>query len=416
MDTESLGKFYQNLPFERRFVPDDQPAAYRERTKINSWGIDERAVLTEAETWLEKTAPGPFFLQFLTSSTHHPYSVPADERGPFPQDDSRINRYKNALHFLDAVLGRLFQTLAERGLRDNTLIFIVGDHGEAFGDLHDTNFTHKNHIYDENIRNFLVMIDPGRSDGPLFDRRIASLGDVAPTILSRAGTETDLFRGESLLAADYREKIVYFHKNAQPEKWGLRDGRWKFIAEKIGGRHPELYDMNADPDEQHSVAATHPDMVKEYGQLCAQWFVDMNDEYTSYLRGFAKAGGVRMSAADLQSYGPKKLVFGSLTPDGKFVELKTINPAEDMQALTFGVPFPDKTAITYEWTSPTSEVRRFNFTYDPDWSKVQVFHAAPGPMVEGRWQLRLLQGERELLRGHFTVDAHAPVLKSRRFR
>jgi arylsulfatase len=48
-------------------------------------------------------------------------------------------------------------------------------------------------------------------------------------------------------------------------KRGIRDGQWKFIRCMDPGVYPrtedELYDLRADPDEQHNVAAEHPDVV-----------------------------------------------------------------------------------------------------------------------------------------------------------
>jgi arylsulfatase len=46
----------------------------------------------------------------------------------------------------------------------------------------------------------------------------------------------------------------------------MRDGKWKLVSKHSGGW--ELYDMEADRPEQHSLAAKEPDRVRE---MSAQW-------------------------------------------------------------------------------------------------------------------------------------------------
>jgi arylsulfatase A-like enzyme len=51
---------------------------------------------------------------------------------PSPAKPAAVNRYLNILLDEDRQLGRLFQALHDRGLADDTLVVITGDHGEGF--------------------------------------------------------------------------------------------------------------------------------------------------------------------------------------------------------------------------------------------------------------------------------------------
>src|SRR4030095_9069204 len=93
--------------------------------------------------------------------------------------------------------GVLLDGLRARGLDRSTLIVVVADHGERFGQ-HRGIFVHTLAIYDENVRVPMFIAAPGLS---LSRRvwRIASLIDVAPTIADLLGVEPPRGQGESLL-------------------------------------------------------------------------------------------------------------------------------------------------------------------------------------------------------------------------
>jgi arylsulfatase A-like enzyme len=65
---------------------------------------------------------------------------------------------------------------------------------------------------------------------------------------------------------------------ASPEKWVLRDGKWKYISE-MRDDFPELYDLSRDPDEMNNVASEHPDMIARYRLLCRRWLLAKTADY-----------------------------------------------------------------------------------------------------------------------------------------
>ena len=94
------------------------------------------------------------------------------------------------MFYTDSIIESLVVKLEENNLAKDTLIFIVGDHGEAFGNIHKSNFIHKNYLYEENIRNYLMIIDLEIKITPLSSRRRGFVADVMPTILDYfAGNE-----------------------------------------------------------------------------------------------------------------------------------------------------------------------------------------------------------------------------------
>ena len=70
----------------------------------------------------------PFFLATITASTHHPYHIPLSHPEVKALADQK-DQYIPALRYVDAELERMFENLRSEHLLDNTVVFILGDHG-----------------------------------------------------------------------------------------------------------------------------------------------------------------------------------------------------------------------------------------------------------------------------------------------
>ncbi|MGH7165498.1 MAG: LTA synthase family protein, partial [Nitrospiraceae bacterium] len=79
-----------------------------------------------------RKAGQPFFLTTLTVGMHHPYTVPTSH--PEVRVLQRhADRYVAALRYLDLEFERFFTGLQRDGLLENTVVFILGDHGRHHG-------------------------------------------------------------------------------------------------------------------------------------------------------------------------------------------------------------------------------------------------------------------------------------------
>ncbi|WP_189587385.1 sulfatase-like hydrolase/transferase, partial [Mesorhizobium sp. M8A.F.Ca.ET.208.01.1.1] len=72
-------------------------------------------------------------------------------------DDEKFNAYLNALKVGDTALGEILESLKQSGKLDSTLVVILGDHGEAFGEHGD--YVHATALYDENVHIPLIMVN-----------------------------------------------------------------------------------------------------------------------------------------------------------------------------------------------------------------------------------------------------------------
>ena len=344
---------------------------------LNSWGAREEFTMKQIEPWLEANRSGPFLLAYMNAATHHPYSVPRGFAQPNGIATARA-RYLNSVHYTDAVIGQLIAMLKARGLYENTIIAVTGDHGEAFGE-HPGNFTHKNAIYDENVRCFLLLAHPALG-GTTLNSRVASSGDIYPTLAALAAQSVKT-PGIDLLTRDFPARAVSFMKNAFPEQWGRRDGRWKFI-ETIRERQAELYDLTADPTEQRNLAAAHPDLVARFSAQSERWYLRSDAECTSQFVGYTPPDWQR---ANFRTYGPKFLNIVGTPPAAESVWVA------DSKEHTFALI----------WQAPDGTRHRAEQKLGAGNFRVTTPCPAPLPLAPGEWTVILEEAGQELLRTTF---------------
>ena len=232
----------------------------------SSFGVDEPSTVARILSWIDGLPRGQrFMVTYLPIAGHHPYETP--ERGPFP-DREEIGRYRNALLYGDASLGTLAQGLVDRGLAENTLWIVFGDHGEAFGQ-HEGNYGHTFFVYDENVRVPFVIAAPGLMHNQVRVRKVVSLVDTAPTILDLIGLPPpDSYQGRSML--DDAPRMALFFADYSLGILGLRDGPWKFLYEIDSGRS-KMFDLDRDPLEKIDIAMHDTPRAEWYGQFVRGW-------------------------------------------------------------------------------------------------------------------------------------------------
>jgi lipoteichoic acid synthase len=238
----------------------------------SSFGVDEPATVARMLTWIDALPRGQhFFLTYLPIAGHHPYATP--KPGPF-DGSTEINQYRNALHYGDESLGALIEGLRTRGLEDNTVWVIYGDHGEAFHQ-HAGNYGHTFFVYEENVHVPFLIAAPGLMRGQERVRKVVSLADTAPTILDLMGMAPPAsYQGRTMLGDT--PSMALFFTDYSLGLLGLRDGPWKFVYE-IGSGRTKLYDLDRDPREASDVSAGEAARTSWYGQVVRGWSAEQKN-------------------------------------------------------------------------------------------------------------------------------------------
>jgi len=164
--------------------------------------------------------------------------------------------YFAACTLIDTHIGRILDALEETGQADNTLVFFTSDHGEMLGDRQGYQ---KHYPYEGSAHIPYLVRGPGFAPGSQSTCPV-NTWDVTATILDAAGIDVPAehpLAGDSLLGeADLPEdRIVHFHHGNGRSRYvaGIGCGH-KFVHFYNGGEE-ELFDMAADPWEQHNLLA-----------------------------------------------------------------------------------------------------------------------------------------------------------------
>jgi arylsulfatase len=230
--------------------------------------------------WIDERPDQPFFLMLHLFDVHRHYDAPEPVRGTFTDVfadrygaeamatlESRIAAeaagdlefhvaaYDEEILWVDGQLGRFFDQLDARGLRDSALVVLTSDHGEAFRE-HGW-LAHGNNLYNEVLRVPWMAwgpgVAPGHREGP------AATVDILPTVLEFAGVEVPPAGGLSLwpqlrdlaVAAPERQILaqnrMYSSDLAVVIDWPLK------LLQDFIYTTTELYDLSVDPLEMNNL-------------------------------------------------------------------------------------------------------------------------------------------------------------------
>lgn len=190
--------------------------------------------------------------------------------------------YYGEISYVDRNVGRLLKALGDCGLRDDTIVIVLADHGEMLG---DKGLWYKMSFFENSARVPLIVNAPGRF-APRRVAAAASLLDVTPTLVDLAGGDAGAIDtdGRSLLphleggSAPDETLAEYLAEGAIAPIVMIRRGPWKFIHSPADP--DQLYDLSQDPGERANLAnhARHAGRVAEFrDEVARRWRLDALD-------------------------------------------------------------------------------------------------------------------------------------------
>ncbi len=112
-----------------------------------------------------------------------------------PTEDDVLPAYEANVAYTDRFVGELDALLETHGIRDDTLVVIVSDHGEGL--YNHTILGHSAHVYEDQLRIVWMMRGPDLPRGEVIRNRAGLITDVAPTILDMLDLPQDNMEGQS---------------------------------------------------------------------------------------------------------------------------------------------------------------------------------------------------------------------------
>lgn len=241
-------------------------------------------------SWMGRIKGRPFFAFLNYFDVHSPYLPPKPFAGRFgairPEFKAKrleignefklsqspeklaykVDRYQEAMLYLDDQVGKLFAEMKRRGVLDNTIVIVTSDHGEHFGEHGITQ--HGASLYTQETWIPLIIRFPSRIPAGMRVAAPVSASNLPATITSLAGMR-DTFPGRSLLLAAEAPGPVAVPVLSEmakkggndPKEWPASKGwvkslvvdTWHYIRLENG--EEELFNLTTDVHEETNLAA-----------------------------------------------------------------------------------------------------------------------------------------------------------------
>jgi lipoteichoic acid synthase len=261
---------YAATGFDRVLDTNEWPG--QEAYALLPWGRDDRLLIEETKRFMTAHGKGarrnkPFFLVAMTSNPHHPYA--ADQLfADAPQGEDR-GSYERLVDYDLGLVADLYEWMKQRGVAERTLLLVLGDHGEAFGE-HAGNYGHAAFIYDENVHIPCFILHPHRLGLPRHIEQLGSQVDLRATIVDILGlSDPGPGDGMSLLREDPERLVANFTENGVT-RFGVRDARFSYIYTPHVNLE-QVFDRRNDPGETRNIAAREPVLTARYRTRLQRW-------------------------------------------------------------------------------------------------------------------------------------------------
>ena len=292
----------------------------------------------EAVAFIDRHHRQPFFLQLAYNAPHFPLEAPDAIAQKYSQMGFSlgVSLIYAMIEVMDAGIQRILDRLDKHGIADNTIVIFTSDNGPALGDWNGFSQARYNHgfngqkgsTYEGGIRVPLIIRWPDGLDGGIRSDRMVHYTDWFPTLLSMVGKYVP--QGIELDGVDVLPALRGEHGQVNPRRFwqwnrytpmiscnaAMRDGDWKLLrpqipeamrVSQIDTAHdhaikylpecfddsiqegepprtvpppppPLLFNIAADPFEQHDLAAEYPDRVAVMLSQLENWFDDVEQD------------------------------------------------------------------------------------------------------------------------------------------
>jgi len=194
------------------------------------------------------------------------------------QKKKTISAYMASVRFMDQQVGRLLDALERLGLREETIVVFVSDHGYNLGE-HDC--WSKVSLWEGSVRVPMIISSPGADmKQGISCASITELIDLYPTLTELCGLQSDqpaILQGRSLTAYlrgenTPSEEALAYTISHEGNDASIRTRRWRYTrwGENIEAGNEELYDHREDPEENCNLVGS-PEMQETLAGLRKQF-------------------------------------------------------------------------------------------------------------------------------------------------
>ena len=194
-------------------------------------GLKDKEFFKESADWLAKEKQ-PFYSHLITLTNHYPFTLDEKDATIEKSDTGNptVDGYIQTARYMDEALEQFVNDLKAKGLYDDSIIMIYGDHygisenhNKAMEKLLGEEITPAKFM-DLNRTGFWLKV-PGKEGG--IDETYAGQIDVMPTLLHLEGINTKdyLMLGQDMLSKDFKQLVPFRNGDFITPKYKYVNGR-----------------------------------------------------------------------------------------------------------------------------------------------------------------------------------------------
>jgi arylsulfatase A-like enzyme len=256
-----------------------------------------KLMVDECKEFITNNKDRPFFLYWAINMPHYPLQATEKWRKKYRHLDAPRRMYAAFVSTVDEMVGQVTEHLQKSGIRDNTIIIFLSDHGHSveqrtFGGGGNAGpyRGHKFTLWEGGIRVPCIISCPGRIPKNSVRDQVASSIDWMPTIAQYCGLKPpkNKIDGKSIVSlidsanAPSPHKVLHWQTG---NHWAVREGNFKLVhngppTEHKGRKLPKVKDflsnMAEDVTETKNLAKEHPEIVERLTRRHEEWLKQVN--------------------------------------------------------------------------------------------------------------------------------------------
>ena len=198
---------------------------------LENLGLKDKEFFKESADYLSKEKK-PFYSHLITLTNHYPFTLSKEDASipPGNTGNSTVDGYIQTAHYLDQSVEQFINDLKKRGLYDDSVIILYGDHygisenhNKAMSQLLGEPITPAK-FNDLNKTGFWIKA-PGVE--PKVDPTYAGQVDVMPTLLHLMGIDTKnyIMLGTDMLSKDHKQLIPFRNGDFVTDQYKYVNGK-----------------------------------------------------------------------------------------------------------------------------------------------------------------------------------------------
>lgn len=261
-------------------------------------GFFPEIMTDKAIEFIQDNKSEPFFMYYAINTPHYPLQPYVHWREKYKEMEMPRRDYAAFVSTTDEEIGNLIRAIDQAGIRENTIIIYLSDHGHSYetrtfggGGYSGPYRGGKTSLFEGGIRVPAIISWKGQLEQAKVNDKLCMSMDILPTIAGLCGIEkipdevegydfSDVVRD----GADSHHELIRWQLGKQ---WAVRKGNWKLIGNPrdpsdLSSIDPEkdslfLSDLSADISESTNLAEQYPDKIQELlGEFLAWEYANKN--------------------------------------------------------------------------------------------------------------------------------------------